>query len=428
MNKSVLQTFENTLLSSRQLIFLNLFCGAFIVYSVSYSVTGNPHISNKICQLMQLASLLVIFISSIFLIKFKISNSYLRFVFPVYFFWLLTVMSRGIRFDFQSIMYMLLNADYGILLYFVPLVILFPKNLDFYKKIFDVIFLIGIFFFICDVLFVRELLDRSMETQDVIETLARNLAWPSGFILLTNIYHSNKKKLFALAVLIIALLLSIYKARRGLSLTLGSILFFSFLSYLISSRQKILIIYLAALLGSIGLLYANSIYNVNNNKLLNFIAERGEEDTRTGVELYFYNDMHSKDWLIGRGINGEYFCPGIDEDSDSPSDYRTVIETGYLQIILKGGVIRLILFLLIVIPAVFLGLFYSNNLLSKASATWIIIALLSLYPATVESFSLQYLLVWISVGICYSKKIRSFTNEYLISFFRDNLTFESNNN
>ena len=323
-------------------------------------------------------------------------------------------------------MYLLLNPDYGILLYFVPLLILFPKELNFYKKIFDLIVIFGIFFLICDVLFVRELLDRSMETRDVIETLARSLAWPSGFILLTSIYHSNKRKLFALGVVVVALLLAIYKARRGLSLTLGTILIFSFFSYLASSRQKILIIYLSALLATIGLIYASSIYNINNNKLLNFIAQRGEEDTRTGVELYFYNDMHLKDWVIGRGINGQYFCPGIDEDSDTPSDYRTVIETGYLQIILKGGIIRLILFLFIVVPAVFLGLFYSKNLLAKGSALWIIIALLSLYPATVESFSLQYFLVWISVGICYSKKIRNYNNEYLFSFFRDSQPLKVN--
>ncbi|MGN6296807.1 MAG: hypothetical protein ACTHM7_08505, partial [Ginsengibacter sp.] len=154
----------------------------------------------------------------------------------------------------------------------------------------------------------------------------------------------------------VALLFSVYHARRGLSLILASTLIFSFWGYLFSTRQKILTIYLSALGITFGLLYATSIYNINNNKLLNFIAQRGEEDTRTGVELYFYNDMHAKDWMIGRGINGEYYCPNIDLDTD----YRSLIETGYLQIILKGGLVRLILLLLILVPAVILGLFFSN--------------------------------------------------------------------
>jgi len=36
------------------------------------------------------------------------------------------------------------------------------------------------------------------------------------------------------------------------------------------------------------------------------------EDTRSGVEICFYQDMGIKDWIIGRGMIGEYFCPGID--------------------------------------------------------------------------------------------------------------------
>jgi hypothetical protein len=312
---------------------------------------------------------------------------------------------------------MLLKADYGVLVYFVPLIILFPKNLGYYKKIFDVIIVFGLFFFISDALYIRELLERSLETRDVIETLAWDLGLPCGFILLTYKYHSSIRKIFALMVIIVALLFSIYQARRGLSVILIATLIFSFFLYLSSTKQKILVIYLFTLLASLGFLYANKIYNINNNKLLNFIAQRGEEDTRTGVEIYFYNDMQTKDWIIGRGMNGQYYCPGIDDETD----YRTLIETGYLQIILKGGLVRLVLYLLIMIPAVFLGIFSSKNILSKAAACWILITLISLYPATVESFDLQYIIVWVSVGICYSKKIRNYSDAYINDFLKGNL-------
>jgi hypothetical protein len=311
---------------------------------------------------------------------------------------------------------MLLSADYGILFYFVPLVILFPKHLNFYKKIFSVIIVFALLFFISDILYIRELLERSLETRDVIEKLSWYLALPSGFILLTYKYHSSIKKMLALLTIVIALLFSVYQARRGLSFILISTVVFSFFSYLFSTKQKILVTYLATLFISMGLLYATSIYNISNNKLLNFIAQRGEEDTRTGVELYFYNDMQIKDWIIGRGLNGEYFCPGIEE-----TDYRSLIETGYLQIILKGGLIRLILYLLILVPAIILGLFTSKNLLSKASSCWILITLISLYPATVESFDLQYIIVWFSVGICYSKKIRNYSDEHIRNVLNSNL-------
>jgi hypothetical protein len=121
------------------------------------------------------------------------------------------------------------------------------------------------------------------------------------------------------------------------------------------------------------------------------------------------------DWIIGKGIKGQYYCPNVDEDA--VTNYRSVIETGYLQIILKGGLISLALFVLITVPAIFKGIFYSKNILSKAAGIWILLSLLSLYPATVNTFSLRYLLVWISIGICYSNKIRNIPDKVLEKYF-----------
>ena len=263
----------------------------------------------------------------------------------------------------------------------------------------------GISFLVCDVIFIKGLLDRYNElTRDYIETFTI-LSVPCGFILLTYPYHTNKRKLIAGGIVVLSLLLAIYRARRGLSFICFSILMFSYYIYLINTKKKVLLIYLSILTVVIGVLYISDTYKVNKNGLFGFIVQRGETDTRTGVELYFYNDMKTKDWIIGRGINGEYFCPGI--DFNQQTDYRALIETGYLQIILKGGIVSLALYLLISIPAIFLGFFHSKNILSKASAIWIFIAVMSLYPTTVDSFSLQYLVVWISIGICYSKKMRN---------------------
>ena len=73
--------------------------------------------------------------------------------------------------------------------------------------------------------------------------------------------------------------------------------------------------------------------------------------------------MQLKDWIVGRGINGDTYCPNV--QGDAITNYRNVIETGYLQTILKGGVISLGLFLLIAIPAIIHGLFYSKICFQK---------------------------------------------------------------
>lgn len=390
--------------SSRHLNYLNFFLIGLIIYSTAYIIKGNHLLSQKMGDMLQLAATIGLLTCSAFLIKFKIKNKYLAFFFSVYIFWAVAVILRGISLHLTDLIGSLLNGNYGILLYFAPLILLFPKSITFYKRMFDAMIILGLIFLTCTVLFRHELMDRSAATKDSIEYLSRTLAMPCGFLLLTYKYHSKTRILFALVVMVLSLLFSIYKARRGLSITLISISILAYLIFIINARKKVLAVYLSALILISGALYASSIYNINNNKLLSMMADRGDEDTRTGVELYFYNDMKTKDWIIGRGINGKYYCP-IFSDEDV-SDYRNLMETGYLQIILKGGLIRLILFLLIAVSAIFLGLFSSKNMLAKASALWIMVAIISLYPATVESFTLQYLLVWVSIGVCYSKQLR----------------------
>lgn len=396
-------------ISSKELKLLYIFWIGVLIYTLGYLVKIMERANVTSTQLIQGLGLALIFYAAISLTKFEIRNKYLASIFTIYCVWQLSVVLRGINFDYDSLKNELTDATYGILIYFAPIILLFPQNSkNYYKILFDFIIVFGVFFIAFDIVFINDLLDRSTDTQDVIEHFAKSLAISCGFILLTYKYHTNKKIIISLGVMTIALLFSIYKARRGLSFICLSILVSAYFLYLFSTKRKLLVIYLSILTTVIGMFYISTNYKTNKNGLFSFISEKGDEDTRTGVEIYFYNDMETKDWIIGRGMHGEYYCPGIGENQ--LNDYRDLVETGYLQIILKGGIIKLILYLLITIPALFLGLFYSKNILSKAAGIWILISVLSLYPTTVESFSLQYFLIWISVGICYSKKTRTLSD------------------
>ena len=313
---------------------------------------------------------------------------------------------------------MLYDSRYGMLLYLTPLIILFPLNKIFYKKLISTIIVFGFFYILFDIFFIKVLLSSSQDTnnasQNVME-LFSTLSIPSGFILLTHYYHSKKINLFALFVVIISFFLAIIRARRGLIFMYSSFLLCSYILDIFSSNKKFIVIYLAILISLVGALYVSNIYKIGKNSIFTFLLDRGDEDTRTGVELYFYDDMKTEDWIIGKGINAEYFCPDI--EPGQTTNYRTVIETDYLQTILNGGIISLALLLLIVIPAIFLGLFYSTNILSKSAALWIFLWVLSLYPSRVTAFSLHYLTVWISIAICYSKSIRNMSETSMKKLF-----------
>ncbi|MEJ7675725.1 MAG: hypothetical protein WKF59_24220 [Chitinophagaceae bacterium] len=310
---------------------------------------------------------------------------------------------------------MLFDANYGMMPYFAPLILLFPQTFSFYKKAFDVIIILAAFYILYDFAFIKDLLtsDDTKSSIEIVESSAL-LSIPACFMLLTFPYHSFKRKIFTVIVIMLTLLFAIIRARRGLIAICITQIAFSYLLYLSNSKNKLLLIFATIFIFSIGTIYVSDIYLGKKNNIFSFLSERGTEDTRTNVELFFYADMKDKDWIIGKGIDGEYFCPDIDEDI---SGYRYVIETGYLQMILTGGIIKLLLTLLITLPVVYRAIFHSKNTLSKAAGIWILLWALYLYPATTEAFTMYYLLLWISVGICYSKEIRNTPENYIKKFF-----------
>jgi hypothetical protein len=185
-------------------------------------------------------------------------------------------------------------------------------------------------------------------------------------------------------------------------------LLFVVVVYLVVTKRTIFVGFIVLVMALLGYFYYSSLYNQTNFGPLNFLIERGDEDTRTGVEVAMIEDMSTQDWFMGKGINGDYYCPNID-DLDT-TGYRDVVETGFLQIMLKGGGISLTLLLMIVLPAIFLGI-KGKNILGKGAGIWILMWTLFLYPGIGNSFSLNHVLVWVCVGICYSPNILSMTDD-----------------
>jgi hypothetical protein len=400
---------------------LNQFWAGFIIYTTCYTLMISATVPVKIIYL-QLLGLVIFIVPAIRLIKFRIENTYLRKVFIIYMGWLLFVAFRGFEFNSGFLFDTFTDGAGGIFLYLMPLILLFPNNLIYLKKVIKVIFILSVIYLLCDVAFIKTLLTSDSENgQTILEYFSKSLGIPCGFILLTLVYHKDKLKfralygkLWVLFVCILTLILAVIKARRGLIFMSLNILLFAYIIHYYASKGSFFKRYFPLMVIFFLFLYGANVYDQKKAGALSLLTERLNEDTRSSVEDYFYLDMTTKDWLIGKGIVGIYYCPtGATED-----DYRAVIETDYLQIMLKGGIISLGLLFLITIPAIFKGLFYSKNILSKAAAIWILLWLIALFPATVTTFSMNYLLVWISVGICYSKNLRNMSEDSVKEYFQ----------
>lgn len=397
---------------------LDHFWFGIVIYMAAFVLSTTTVVNYIVCQGFQVLGLIFILSAAIRLVKWEFDNNYLKILYSLYCLWLFFVIVRGFVFDIESFKSMLFDADFGLLPYFAPIILLFPKGLKYYKNIFNVILFLGVLFLLYDILFYNNLMNLDYDdnnTKFTFEFFTKYLSIPCGFILLTFNYHSNRRKVFALLVILVSVTFSIIRARRALLFMSLSPLIAAYALYFLIDKKKIFNFFLAFVFGLMLLNIGLDVYNKNPNGVFNLLTERIDQDTRSGVEDCFYKDMSTNDWIIGKGMNGKYFCPGV--DVDDRTGYRRIIETDYLNIILKGGIISLVLLILILVPAIIKGLFYSKNLLSKAAGFWIFLWLVDLYPANVYAFSLNHLLVWISIGICYSEKIRNISESQMKNYF-----------
>jgi len=384
-----------------------LFWLGIIVYSAAYTFSYTGILNDNVWNLIQAIGLLLCIPAAVSLFRFKIDNAYLRFMFSLYCLWVIFIVARGFELNYLFFKHMLFDGWTGVFLYFVPLVLFFPKSVYYLPNLFKAIIILGIIYLVYDAMFLKTLLDNDPENltgKTLTEYFSKTLAVPCGFLLLTYFYHNYKIRVFALVVLTITLLLGLIRARRGLIFMSACPLIIAYIIFVCFNLKKFSAIFLSLVLLSVLFAYGFRMYNKNKEGMFSLITERADVDTRTDVESCFYDDMKTKDWIIGRGVVGQYYCPGT--ENDDLLLFRYQIETDYLNIILKGGIIGLALLLLMAVPAIIKGLFFSKNLLTKASAIWILLWLFDLYPSTVTTFTLNYILVWIAVGICYTKSIR----------------------
>ncbi len=398
---------------------IRLFWLGFIMYTLGYflSITSGA-VPNMLLIGMQGMALLLLVPTTFSLLQRIEGTVYFKLFFTLYFIWLLLVLLRGFRLEFSFIQRILLNPFEGALYVFVPLCALFTKSTFFFKKAFNTITFFGVVFIVYCLLSIRLLITSdlgNLEAQAAIEYSAKIFSIPSAFILLTRKYHSKNVYRIAILTLILTLLFSIIRARRGLVLITSLPILVSMGLYLFNNpdRKGNVIVKFVFILFLIffGFIYVVSLQDENYGIFSSLII-RSTDDTRSGVEYYLFQDMTIRDWVIGKGIEGSYYYPFAD------SLFRSGIETDYLNIILKGGIINLVLVLLILIPAIFKGIFFSKNTLSRAAGFWILLYVLCLYPTPMTKFTLFYILVWVSVGICYSSKFRALTDDIIIKHFQ----------
>lgn len=247
-----------------------------------------------------------------------------------------------------------------------------------------------------------------------IQSYLESYAVFGGFVFLTNKYHNKKDIYISFAAIFFAFLVATLTARRNLMLTFGLYMMFGSLFFVFNGKLKSLEIKIISVLSSILLLFAVYYYYMSERSgTFSMITDRATENTREEVFMAFAVDMFNvKDLTIGRGIYGEYYNPDVDIDdvTGESVDERGNIECGYLQCILKGGIIYLVLYVSLFIIAILKGV-RSNNQFVKGCSIIVLVQLIDMFPFGIHSFNSKTFIIWMALAVCLNTKLRNMTDD-----------------
>ena len=359
--------------------------------------------------------IIVIFFSKKIINDFTFENKYFKIIFTLFFFYQLILIARGFTTSYKTFKELVLS-DYLFWQYLIPLFVFFDKKLSSFHYLLNAIYFLGIFFLIACLGYPSLIVNR-ITAEDFINTFA----FGSGFLLLNARYITKSKRFVAFATLTVAMLSLTYLARRNGIVSYGGLLIISLaliLKNLSASKFFKFIPIISAIFISIIL-----GFDYLPASLTSRLTDRLTEDSRTDVFTDLFKGMED-DMVFGKGMKGSYYSPSGGELPDEgvvfvDAEYRDVIENGYLQLFLNGGIVYDVLFILVLLPAVVLGLFKSNNQFVQACAILIFLWMVDMAIYGLPRLTLEYILVWISVGICYKTSLREKTNEEIVEAFNN---------
>jgi hypothetical protein len=132
-----------------------------------------------------------------------------------------------------------------------------------------------------------------------------------------------------------------------------------------------------------------------------------DEDTRTFLFNEVFGDMNTRDLIFGRGFQGDYFSPYFllqqtaNHDFSGDFYYRFSVEVGFLECLLKGGIIYFLLYITPLVAVIYRGLFTRHT--SRTAfmiSIYILTEFLILFVENIPSYHFQFFLIFFMAGYC----------------------------
>lgn len=235
---------------------------------------------------------------------------------------------------------------------------------------------------------------------------------PIFYIILTIPLRNSAGKIFVLAVTIMIIVLSFTNRAGILRIIISASILLAF--YLMQSvrisRSLIKGLVFAILLIPVVAMYfglkGDSIFQVILGEDTQPYSQMNPyADTRTFLYYEVFQDLKiNKALLLGKGLNATYASEAFQTFG------RPMVEVGFLQILLKSGIVGVILYLAVIIRAIYLSLGKSTSIHLKSLGLLLSGYVIMLFIENVIAYNLLNVLVWIIVGMCYSPKLRALSD------------------
>jgi len=247
------------------------------------------------------------------------------------------------------------------------------------------------------------------------------------------ITHLNKKYvIFTIIAYLITITLGSASRSDMIKFSICLILGLSmWLSFIWEKRKLILSIAIAMMITPIifFILGISSIFNIFNIEedlglegKYELKSSGGEKysaltDTRTFLYVEELHSAINNDYVllgrsIARGYDSILFGEEIDQAMGIKREERQSCETSILNVFNYFGVIGVVIYFIIFFGASFLAIYRSRNVFIPVIGIYVAFRWMFAWIEDFSRFDLNYLFLWIFIGMCYSPVFRNMSNQY----------------
>ncbi|HPR73357.1 MAG TPA: hypothetical protein PLX41_06805 [Bacteroidales bacterium] len=246
------------------------------------------------------------------------------------------------------------------------------------------------------------------------------LTYPVFFVIITYPLRSSYGKLLLVlfSVLIVIFSLTNRAGILRILLSFSAVIAFYLLTYAKLSRKWINVLVFCILMVPVISLYmgvkGQSVFQLALGENARSYSQLDPyADTRTFLYFEVFQDLKMNNaFLFGKGMNAGYYSAAFQ------TYQRPIVEVCFLQVLLKTGIVGFLLYISIIISAIFKALSKSKSNYLKSLGLLLVGYTIMIFIENQIAYNLLNVLIWVVIGMCHSEELRRLTDKEIRSLFR----------